>query len=54
MVYYCLLDHCVIKPACENGGYVNGNCECTCPTGLLGTTCSDLETDDGMFKKLLL
>ncbi|KAK3087384.1 hypothetical protein FSP39_005232, partial [Pinctada imbricata] len=27
------------SPTCENGGFLNSDCECKCPYGLTGTTC---------------
>ncbi|VDI15147.1 Hypothetical predicted protein, partial [Mytilus galloprovincialis] len=31
--------HCTNKPNCQNGGFVNFQCTCTCPDVLTGTTC---------------
>ncbi|VDI73260.1 Hypothetical predicted protein, partial [Mytilus galloprovincialis] len=36
---YKCTDHCTNKPNCQNGGFVNFQCTCTCPDVLTGTTC---------------
>ncbi|XP_062579038.1 blastula protease 10-like, partial [Saccostrea cucullata] len=37
--------HCTSPPVCENGGYVNVTCKCTCPAGFTGITCQTVVTD---------
>ncbi|XP_063438022.1 uncharacterized protein LOC134719029 isoform X1 [Mytilus trossulus] len=32
------------RPKCENGGFVDHNCECFCPSGLKGDNCQAVET----------
>ncbi|XP_071139530.1 protein SpAN-like isoform X2 [Mytilus edulis] len=32
------------RPKCENGGFVDHNCECFCPSGLKGDNCQTVET----------
>ncbi|CAG2239910.1 HSPA1s [Mytilus edulis] len=36
---YKCTDHCINKPNCQNGGFVNFQCSCTCPDVLTGATC---------------
>ncbi|CAF0802218.1 unnamed protein product [Rotaria sordida] len=40
--YYCG-DVCNPKPICENEGYVNQYCKCTCPDGFYGDQCNLLQ-----------
>ncbi|XP_061190290.1 uncharacterized protein LOC133198173 [Saccostrea echinata] len=37
--------HCTSPPVCENGGYVNFTCQCSCPKGFTGSTCQTVITD---------
>lgn len=39
--------HCISPPVCQNGGYVNANCQCTCPEGFSGVSCDTVVTDQG-------
>lgn len=39
--------HCTSPPVCQNGGYVNANCQCTCPEGFSGVSCETIVTDPG-------
>ncbi|XP_052085404.1 MAM and LDL-receptor class A domain-containing protein 1-like isoform X2 [Mytilus californianus] len=36
---YKCADHCTNRPNCQNGGFVNFQCTCTCPEHLTGATC---------------
>ncbi|XP_071131727.1 MAM and LDL-receptor class A domain-containing protein 1-like isoform X9 [Mytilus edulis] len=36
---YKCTDHCTNKPNCQNGGFVNFQCTCTCPDVLTGAIC---------------
>ncbi|XP_052086548.1 MAM and LDL-receptor class A domain-containing protein 1-like [Mytilus californianus] len=36
---YKCTDHCRTTPNCQNGGFVNFQCTCTCPDVLTGATC---------------
>ncbi|XP_052085693.1 MAM and LDL-receptor class A domain-containing protein 2-like [Mytilus californianus] len=38
-VAYKCTDHCSTTPSCQNGGFVNFQCTCTCPDVLTGATC---------------
>ncbi|CAF2530092.1 unnamed protein product [Rotaria sp. Silwood2] len=40
--YHCD-DICKTKPICENEGYVNQHCHCTCPDGFYGEQCNLLQ-----------
>nr|XP_022312336.1 uncharacterized protein LOC111117491 isoform X1 [Crassostrea virginica]XP_022312337.1 uncharacterized protein LOC111117491 isoform X2 [Crassostrea virginica] len=42
--YQCA-GHCMAPPVCQNGGYVNKHCQCTCPEGLTGSFCEAVVTD---------
>ncbi|XP_052694034.1 uncharacterized protein LOC128172280 [Crassostrea angulata] len=42
--YQCAA-HCISPPVCKNGGYVNANCQCTCPEGFSGVSCDTVVTD---------
>ncbi|XP_056004045.1 uncharacterized protein LOC125661029 [Ostrea edulis] len=37
--------HCTSPPVCQNSGYVNIKCQCTCPTGFTGDICQTIVTD---------
>jgi len=41
--YFILTEECSSPPACENGGFVNFQCQCVCPTGLMGATCTQID-----------
>ncbi|XP_060069837.1 blastula protease 10-like [Ylistrum balloti] len=57
LTFYDVMDitaayHCTDKcgadtPRCQNGGFVNHHCECTCPEHLHGVDCSSVETNSG-------
>lgn len=36
-------EECSSPPVCENGGFVNFLCQCVCPTGLTGATCTQID-----------
>ncbi|XP_063405763.1 MAM and LDL-receptor class A domain-containing protein 1-like [Mytilus trossulus] len=36
---YKCTDHCTNRPNCQNGGFVNYQCTCTCPEHLNGVSC---------------
>ncbi|CAF3866179.1 unnamed protein product [Rotaria magnacalcarata] len=36
-------DNCKPKPVCENEGYINQYCQCTCPDGFYGDQCNLLQ-----------
>jgi hypothetical protein len=40
--YHCG-DNCNPKPTCENEGYVDQSCHCTCPDGFYGDQCNMLQ-----------
>ncbi|XP_048771441.2 uncharacterized protein LOC125677425 [Ostrea edulis] len=42
---YGCTSHCTAPPVCQNSGYVNINCQCTCPTGFTGDLCQTIVTD---------
>ncbi|XP_071520526.1 protein SpAN-like [Panulirus ornatus] len=36
---------CIMRPKCENGGYLNASCSCACPPGTSGDTCATVTHD---------
>ncbi|XP_061169172.1 blastula protease 10-like [Saccostrea echinata] len=38
---------CNNPPTCENGGFLNHNCGCYCPSGLIGSTCNTVQSSSG-------
>ncbi|VDH92906.1 Hypothetical predicted protein [Mytilus galloprovincialis] len=44
--YQCTKD-CSEPPVCENGGFVDFQCQCLCPEGLKGPTCTETEGNCG-------
>lgn len=38
MIYNCS-DHCSLKPTCQNDGFVDKSCKCSCPPGFEGFYC---------------
>ncbi len=42
LAYHCS-DNCDPQPVCENEGYVNQDCQCTCPDGFYGDRCNLLQ-----------
>lgn len=42
LAYHCS-DKCNSKPVCENEGYVNQNCQCSCADGFYGDRCNLLQ-----------
>uniref|UniRef100_K1QWZ9 Metalloendopeptidase n=1 Tax=Magallana gigas TaxID=29159 RepID=K1QWZ9_MAGGI len=42
---YDCTTHCTSPPDCQNEGYVNVECTCTCPVGFTGTNCDTIITD---------
>lgn len=47
MKYIVIKAHCTSPPDCQNEGYVNVECTCTCPVGFTGTNCDTIITDPG-------
>nr|XP_011431595.2 MAM and LDL-receptor class A domain-containing protein 1-like [Crassostrea gigas] len=45
-VYSCT-QNCVNPPNCDNGGYLNQNCQCQCPAGLTGSDCRSVVSSPG-------
>lgn len=45
-VYSCT-QNCVNPPNCDNGGYLNQNCQCQCPAGLTGNDCRSVVSSPG-------
>ncbi|KAL5019623.1 hypothetical protein ScPMuIL_002515 [Solemya velum] len=44
---YKCADHCDPKPLCQNGGFANKECGCSCPSGLKGNKCQSIATKCG-------
>ncbi|KAJ8299451.1 hypothetical protein KUTeg_023511 [Tegillarca granosa] len=44
--FYECAKACKNPPKCENGGYVNHVCKCSCPSGLTGERCESVITDN--------
>ncbi|XP_011431595.3 uncharacterized protein [Magallana gigas] len=45
-VYSCT-QNCVNPLNCDNGGYLNQNCQCQCPAGLTGSDCRSVVSSPG-------
>eukprot|EP00105_Crassostrea_gigas_P014799 XP_011431595.1 PREDICTED: MAM and LDL-receptor class A domain-containing protein 1-like [Crassostrea gigas] len=45
-VYSCT-QNCVNPPNCDNGGYLNQNCQCQCPAGLTANDCRSVVSSPG-------
>ena len=46
LAYHCS-DKCNPRLVCENEGYVNQYCQCTCPDGFYGQQCNLLQGYSG-------
>lgn len=53
LAYQCA-DNCNPKPVCENEGYANQFCVCTCPDGFYGNRCQYLQGYSGNNSKKIL
>lgn len=42
-ILFILTEDCSEPPVCENGGFVDFQCQCLCPEGLKGPTCTETE-----------
>ena len=50
LYYECVVEGCPSDLQCENGGEVDPNCVCVCPSGFSGDRCETVdETDECVF-----